>query len=371
MPTSRSTPLTATNPVGATHTLTGHVNVSVDSVTYTNAPAGTLITFSLVNAGGASAAFVGGVNTCLTIGTTGSCTVQITSPTAGSTTITATTTVNGLTRTTGDTNAGDSASATKTWQQPDANISISPLTATNPVGATHTLTGHVNVSVDSVTYTNAPAGTLITFSLVNAGGASAAFVGGVNTCLTIGTTGSCTVQITSPTAGSTTITATTTVNGLTRTTGDTNAGDSASATKTWQQPDANISISPLTATNPVGATHTLTGHVNVSVDSVTYTNAPAGTLITFSLVNAGGASAAFVGGVNTCLTIGTTGSCTVQITSPTAGSTTITATTTVGNTGSPAPPVTPTPVTAPAPPRPGSRRSPARSSRPIRNARTS
>ena len=61
--------------------------------------------------------------------------------------------------------------------------------------------------------------------------------------------------------------------------GDTNE------TTTVQQPDANIQISPLTATNAVNTNHTLTGHVNVSNDGVTFSNAPAGTLITFSIVS--------------------------------------------------------------------------------------
>ena len=70
----------------------------------------------------------------------------------------------------------------------------------------------------------------------------------------------------------------------------------ANETTTVQQPDANIQISPLTATNAVNTNHTLTGHVNVSNDGVTFSNAPAGTLITFTTVSGPGS---FVGG-NTC-----------------------------------------------------------------------
>src|SRR5260370_11604844 len=44
---------------------------------------------------------------------------------------------------------------------------------------------------------------------------------------------------------------------LTRATGDAKVGDSANASKNWE--DANIQISPLTAFNEIGATHTLTG----------------------------------------------------------------------------------------------------------------
>jgi hypothetical protein len=57
-------------------------------------------------------------------------------------------------------------------------------------------------------------------------------------------------------------------------------------------------------------------------------NAPDGTVINYSLTNSGGATAVFVG-PSTCTTAGGTGSCTVVISSPTAGSTTIHAATTV------------------------------------------
>jgi hypothetical protein len=123
--------------------------------------------------------------------------------------------------------------ATKKWV--DANIQITPATATNPVGTTHVLTAHVNVN-PGTGFTNAPDGTGISFSLTNTGGASATFVG-PSSCTTSGGSGSCTVVISSPTAGTTTIRATTTVTvggiPLTRTTGDGKPGDSADAVKTW------------------------------------------------------------------------------------------------------------------------------------------
>src|SRR4029079_1800216 len=90
------------------------------------------------------------------------------------------------------------------------------------------------------------------------------------------------------------------------------APNSAPAVKTFV--DANIAISPLTDVNPVGANHTLTGHVNVNTGSGSFSNAPAGPTINFSLTNAGGATAAFVGPTS-CTTVGTTGSCTVVINS--------------------------------------------------------
>ena len=95
------------------------------------------------------------------------------------------------------------------------------------------------------------------------------------------------------------------------------APNSGDAVKTYV--DANIQITPATATNPVSTNHTLTGHVNVNDgQGGGYVNAPNGTQITFALQNSGGASASFVGR-NSCLTTGGTGSCTVVISSSTTG----------------------------------------------------
>jgi hypothetical protein len=289
-----------------------------------NAPDGTLITFSIQSGPGS---FVGGANTCITSGGTGSCTVQITSGTPGTTVVRAATDVTvagvSLHRATADGLPGDSADAQKLWEFRDANIQISPPTATNEIGTNHTLTGHVNVDTGSG-FGNAPAGTTINFSIVSGPGS---FVGGVNSCTTVGTTGSCTVQITSSATGTTVVKAATdvTVTGvvLHRETGDGLPGDSANAQKTWV--DANIQITPATATNPLNTNHTLTGHVNVNPGGG-FVNAPDGTLITFTILSGPGS---FVGGVNTCTTAGGTGSCTVQITSAVAGTTVVRASTNV------------------------------------------
>jgi len=193
-----------------------------------------LISFSIVSGPGS---FVGGVNTCTTVLATGSCTVQITSATPGVTVVNAATdvtVVTGITlhRATADANAGDGGNANKNWV--DANIQISPATANNATGTNHTLTGHVNVN-DGTGFVNAPAGTLISFSIVSGPGS---FVGGTNTCTTVLATGSCTVQITSSTAGTTVVNAATdvtVVTGITvhRATGDSNVGDSTNAHKNW------------------------------------------------------------------------------------------------------------------------------------------
>src|SRR5262249_28743400 len=141
-----------------------------------------------------------------------------------------------------------------------------------------------------------------TFSIQSGPGS---FVGGVNTCTTIGATGDCTVQITSSTAGPTPAPAGNDVTlarvALHRETGDANVRELSDANKVWQQPDANIQITPANATNPVNTNHTLTCHVNVSHHSATLF--PYTTLFrsTFSIQSGPGS---FVGGVNTCTTIG-------------------------------------------------------------------
>ena len=109
-------------------------------------------------------------------------------------------------------------------------------------------------------YGPAPDGTLVTFSLTNTNGATAAFVPvGGNTCTTTG--GTCAVVINSPTAGSVSIHATTTFDvlavSLTRATGTLGNGDDV--TKVYV--DASIRVNPLTATNRVNEPHTVTATV--------------------------------------------------------------------------------------------------------------
>jgi hypothetical protein len=116
---------------------------------------------------------------------------------------------------------------------PDARISISPATATNPVGTTHTFTAHVDVQTDTgQPFTNAPDGTLITLTISSGPGV---FAPG-NPCATSGGTGSCTVTLASTQTGTTVVNAATTVTvrgvALTRTTNG-QAGNSGPAQKTW------------------------------------------------------------------------------------------------------------------------------------------
>src|SRR6185436_3690642 len=76
---------------------------------------------------------------------------------------------------------------------------------------------------------------------------------------------------------------------------------SAGSSATVNAPDANIQITPSTATNRVGTNHTLTGHVNVSADGTNFTNAPDGTTINFTI---DGGPGSFVGNLNSCQTTG-------------------------------------------------------------------
>ncbi len=90
--------------------------------------------------------------------------------------------------------------------------------------------------------------------------------------------------------------------------------------------DAQIDLDPLTATNEVGDPHTITATVQQD-EGTGFEAAPDGTLVTFSLLN-NTADAVFTGdpAVSTCLTLA--GECSVSITTNTAGSVDIHATTT-------------------------------------------
>jgi uncharacterized repeat protein (TIGR01451 family) len=310
-------PLAATNKIDDPHTFTATVKVNDGSGSYVNAPDGTTVTFSKVSGPGTFTPVNGQCTT-----TAGSCSVQLVSGTPGVTTIKATTTLTvggvSLTRTTGDTNAGDSANAQKTWV--DANINITPLTATNAVNDPHTFTATVKINSGTGGYVNAPDGTTVTFSKDSGPGT---FTPANGQCTT--SAGSCSVQLVSATPGVTTIQATTdvTVGGVTvtRTTNDANAGDGPNAQKTWV--DANITISPLTATNEIGNPHTFTATVKVDTGAG-FVNAPDNTPVTFSIASGPGSLTPADG---QCTTTG--GSCSVQVVSSTPGVTTLHATTSV------------------------------------------
>ena len=319
------TPASATNAIGTTHTLTGHVNVN-DGTGLENAPDGTLISFAIPSGPGV---FVG-PSSCTTLGGTGSCTVAIASATTGATVVNASTTLTVagtlLTRSTGDGLPGDGPNAQKQWVS--ARISITP-NATNQVGAIHTLTATLEKDTGGGFV---PAdGEHVDVALLDANGA--AHTTPTGTCTNAGpntdASGRCTIAFTSPTPGRVTghATAALNINGASiNVSTDGLGGNSSDAVTSFA--DANIQLTPPTASNAVNANHTLTGHVNVSSAGGGFVNAPDGTVIDFSLTNLAGATAIFVG-LSSCTTASGTGSCTVAIRSPTTGSTTIHATTTV------------------------------------------
>jgi hypothetical protein len=436
----------ATNEVGQPHTFT--VTLSKDATgtgPFVPAP-GEHVTVTLTDSNGATHSAPTG--TCTNAGpntdANGQCTITFTSNTAGKVTghATSTLTVSGTSLTVAtDGAAPNSGDAVKTFV--DANIQITPQSDTDPINDNHVLTGHVNINAgQGAGFVNAPAGTVINFSLTNSGGATAVFVPAAPagaTCNTVGATGSCTVTISSPTAGSTQIHATTTVSvggvSLTRSTGDSHAGDSPDASKIWDSSavttqihnaahqvvttvavgttvhdrvsvtgtgatptgnvtfdwflngtctgapaansgpvgpldasgnfdatgftfpvntagqrafkahylgdathpaadgacepltvvDANISITP-NGVNEVGQSHTFTAHVNVNDGSGGgFVSAPAGTPITFTIDSGPGTP----NPPTSCNTVGTTGSCTTTITSAVVGTTVVSAHTTV------------------------------------------
>ena len=106
---------------------------------------------------------------------------------------------------------------------------------------------------------------------------------------------------------------------------DNSGGNSGDATKVFQ--DANIQITP-NGTNRVGDPHTFTAHVNADLgEGGGFQNAPDGTVITFTTVDANGATST-PNPPTQCTTAGGTGSCTTTITSPTTGTSTVSAHTT-------------------------------------------
>lgn len=228
----------ATNAVGDPHTFTVTLMKDAgDGLGFVPAAA-EHVGFTLTDSNGA--AHTAPTGTCTGAGpntnASGQCTIIFTSNSAGKVTghASSSLSVAGSAAFTVATDgvALNSADAVKTFV--DANISITPATATNPVNTDHTLTGHVNVNAGNGSFANAPDGTTITFVIL--AGSVGAFDGPAS-CLTAGGTGSCTVQIKSTTPGTTTVQASTTVSvggiSLTRTTGDGLHSDGANAVKLW------------------------------------------------------------------------------------------------------------------------------------------
>jgi hypothetical protein len=228
----------------------------------------------------------------------------------------------------------------------DANISIAP-NAANEVGASHDFT----VTVARTGAVAGPvSGATVVGTIANSGGSTATFVDvdGVDSdgngnagddCVT-GAGGQCVLRIVSATAGVATVSATASVPipggpPVVRST-DGVAPNSGPATKIFV--DAAIALSPLTDTNGIEELHTITATVHqndglaanataggfVGDGTTGFGPAPNGTLVSFSFAS-NTIGATFVGGVSSCTTSG--GACAVQITSATAGTVVVHATT--------------------------------------------
>jgi hypothetical protein len=315
------------NEVGDTHTFTGHVNVNPDGP-FVNAPAGTKITFAKVSGPGA---FVG-ASECLTVGTTGSCSVDLKSDTAGTTVVSASTTVQvgplTLTRSTnGNAGSGGSGNATKHWV--NGYVKITP-DGVNPVGQEHVFTAEFGVlsgGADKVTDVAIAADVVPDPDVAE-----------TNTCANPTALGNhvwqCTITVNSSEAGVFVANATGTakvaktgiadVVTISRTTAGSVAargpGGSGPATKTYV--DARIKVGP-DGLNEVDDDHTVTAVVETKDGNGAWTAAPDGTTVDFVLTGAG----AFVGNDDDCTTTG--GTCSVAIDSTTVGTSKVSATATV------------------------------------------
>ena len=325
------TPGTGDNAVGDDHELTGHVDIHTGEGVFVPAPAGTTINFAVETGSGDLSA-----PSCTTVGTTGSCSVDLTNTAAGTDTVSASTTVVvegvSLSRSTnGNAGPGGSGNATKNWV--DARISIDPLTGTNEVGDDHPLEGFVEVNPGSG-FVPAAAGTTITFAMVSGTGTLVP-----TSCTTVGATGKCSVDLTNTSAGTDVVSASTTVLvgtvSVSRTTnGNAGPGGSGNATKSWV--DARIKLSPLTAGNEVGANHTVTVTVEVN-DGTGFAPATAGD-VSWTLTDSNGASSVLDSALSTCDdgdappppdNLDASGQCLIVFTSATAGTTSVDATVTV------------------------------------------
>ena len=226
------------------------------------------------------------------------------------------------------------ASDTECFDVVNARISVTPLVATNESGTNHTITAKVEADTGSGFVL--VEGAVVQFSLpVNNAGAVFTGTPPVSSCTTTAA-GTCSIQITSSGTGTVDIRAATTINvgGLNVSRSTTSTGTKTDANKRFV--NAQIDLSPLTATNSITENHVITATVQQDDglpantgggDAVSgYGPPPTGTLVTFTF-SQNTIGATFVGGVSTCLTT-SAGTCTVTITSSTAGTVKVHATTT-------------------------------------------
>jgi hypothetical protein len=324
----------STNLAGTPHTFTITAQQDRgDGSGFVAVPDGTILAVTLSDA----TKLTGTTCTGGTVG--GTCTVTVSSDTPGAVTVTPGAMTVSLLDGTGarspvTVQPGSAAyatppNATKTWVALD--VSVTPPTATNLVGQSHTFTVHVDtIGADGTTTPQpAPDGTTVTWSF-NGPGLVAA---GSTTC-NVGTAGGeCDITFTNagtPGTGTLTITsATFTVNGEIFTV-DLTAGGPAqattpppiTATKTWIA--YAVAVTP-SANNPVGTQHDFT--ITATIDDGTGSAPAAGATITYTWSGAGTLLTP-----SPCTT-SASGTCTVSVVSPAAGTGILTVTSLTDSSG--------------------------------------
>ena len=298
------TPESAVNRVGDPHTFTAHLQFDRgDGNGFVDAPTGEQIDFTKTGVGALSAAGC-------TTNASGVCSVVLNSAVTGSTSVQASWD-GGVVTSNGTVNTSVIDTASKDWV--DALIVINPPQDTNEVGDDHVFTISVQQQVNGV---SSPASGVDVDAAITSG--PGAFVG-ADGCTT-NASGDCTVTITSTQSGLTVVQAQATVlvNGksiLLKTDG---AGSNAApAKKRWV--DARLELTPPEDTNQVGDSHTFTAHLEFDYgDGAGYIDAPAGEAIGFAETGPGTLASP------NCTTNGV-GECTVNLTSPQTGLSTVTA----------------------------------------------
>ena len=303
------TPEQANNLTGTDHVVTSLLERSLDGGATWDGASGETVSFELLGEGTITGITPAGpdADSCSTDGD-GECEVTFTSDDAGDSTLRAT--FEKITATSPVTASGE---AGKTWV--NYRISVTPGSDTNVAGTPHVFTVTLERTTDGETWTGV-SGASIDIELSGVGEVTE------NTCDSTAADGTCTVTITSATAGESTLTAS-----YLAVEGDTSSTFSASATKQWL--DFRIAVSPDGQVNPVrtgdGETgsvlHTFTVTIEQTADGQTWTGVE-GAHPSIELSGVGEIVS------NDCEDIGTgaDGTCTVVITSDTAGQSTVTAT---------------------------------------------
>jgi uncharacterized repeat protein (TIGR01451 family) len=278
--------------------------------------------------------------------TSGRCTVTVSSADVGSGTLTVTGVVDiplagGVTRSISLSDPGASAGlqvtgspATKTWVR--FGLSVTPPAAQNLTGESHVVRVRVLAYAGSSSATPV-AGATVTASVIRSTGAAASLDQAASTCRTSGTdtNGECTLVYRNPGAGSFTVqlaTLTATVNGkqfvidpIISGTGVPSPGIAADVVRASIQGDKawwaiRATVTPNTATNVAGQSHTFTARVERSADGVSWQPVWDGTTLTYTWSGAPVQN-------DTCTSRGTkAGSCTVTVNAPAASTGTLTVT---------------------------------------------